>query len=253
MKNLLIEFYIFFKRILVVKAHNKSLSKYGYVVHENFLSSQECDSLVSDFDSLMIDEKIQIWSDELGSDKRIFGINNLSKNFENLYENKYIQNCCKKYLNKKNIVGFGMCGKIVYRPGNLGSGQGWHRDTPHRHQFKAIVYLTDVNEQNGPFQYIQGSHRTINVLLASFAKILPLGSYRYHDAQINKYLFKFSKEQPLITFTARKGTLLLVDTKGIHRGHPLEKDYRYAYFSYFWESKIPSHIYSLVNEKSIKQ
>ena len=38
------------------------------------------------------------------------------------------------------------------------SSQLWHRDYNDKHLLKAFLYLVDVDEEMGPFQYIPGSH-----------------------------------------------------------------------------------------------
>src|SRR6185437_16980073 len=55
-----------------------------------------------------------------------------------------------------------LAARLRARPGNLGSGQGWHRDAFH-FQYKAMVYLSDVGPDNGPFQLLDASHRAAQV------------------------------------------------------------------------------------------
>ena len=40
-----------------------------------------------------------------------------------------------------------------------GSGGSWHRDSYLR-QFKSLIYLNDVTDENGPFQVLTDSHKT---------------------------------------------------------------------------------------------
>ena len=40
----------------------------------------------------------------------------------------------------------------------VGLGRGWHVDT-WSHSLKAFILLSDVEEENGPFQHVSGSHR----------------------------------------------------------------------------------------------
>ena len=62
-----------------------------------------------------------------------------------------------------------MINKLVYEEGIIkNSGGGWHRDA-HDCQFKVLMYLSDVNEKNGCFQFITNSSKNLKVRrIASF-------------------------------------------------------------------------------------
>ena len=125
--------------------------------------------------------------------------------------------------------------------GNQGSGEGWHRDAFLR-QFKAILYLSDVAPENGPFQLIQGSHRRARVLRDMRAGRLKYTQYRLSDQEIERIIA--TEPQRKITYTARAGTLILVDTSALHRGQPIEAGIRYALTNYFFpEGRIGSSLY----------
>ena len=51
-----------------------------------------------------------------------------------------------------------MANKVIYKDYNLGSGQGWHKDNIAR-QLKFMIYLNDVDSENGPFQYLLKSQK----------------------------------------------------------------------------------------------
>ena len=51
-----------------------------------------------------------------------------------------------------------MANKVSYIKNNEGSGGGWHKDAYYT-QFKSILYLTDVNNENGPFELIRNSNK----------------------------------------------------------------------------------------------
>ena len=92
------------------------------------------------------------------------------------------------------------------------SSQRWHRDYNDKHLLKAFLYLVDVDEEMGPFQYMPGSH--------------PGGQYA--DA----WPWKPAREElpvggrargngsPRLRSTVRRpeGTLVFCNTAGFHRG-----------------------------------
>ena len=49
--------------------------------------------------------------------------------------------------------------------------------------------------------------------------------------------------------TGNAGTLVFADTKGIHRGRPVEGGVIYVLFCYFWNDKVPNHFEKLKQVK----
>ena len=56
-----------------------------------------------------------------------------------------------------------MANRTVFKNNNIGSGAGWHKDS-YSNQYKSILYLNDVNSENGPFQIIKDSNKNIFML-----------------------------------------------------------------------------------------
>ncbi len=79
----------------------------------------------------------------------------------------------------------------------------WHRDPEGPCVVKATLYLRDVDEQAGPFQYVPGSHQ-------AHKELCKAGQYAQDQESVN--------ELPHVTVTGPAGTLILADTSGIHRG-----------------------------------
>ena len=91
------------------------------------------------------------------NDERIFHAQKYSKFInDNFYNNSFLNEIASKYnrnLNKKTLLN-----KIVYENGKIkNSGAGWHRDN-HTCQFKALMYLSDVTNENGNFQFLTNSN-----------------------------------------------------------------------------------------------
>ena len=92
--------------------------------------------------------------------------------------------------------------------------QKWHRDPQEMRTFKVFLYLSDVNEDSGPFIYIKGSSPTSKGKLSKlFPQIKPKGSYP--DASV---IEKLLSQEDLFTATASSGTVIFCDTAGIHKG-----------------------------------
>jgi hypothetical protein len=111
---------------------------------------------------------------------------------------------------------------------NNGSGDGWHRDG-HGYQFKSIIYLSDVTDENGPFEFLPGSHKRWRALVdTALGELPPAPGTRYDPALVDRMVSRFGFKRQHYTGTA--GTLL----SGIHRGRPLHSGRRYALTNYYY-------------------
>ncbi|MBA6353598.1 phytanoyl-CoA dioxygenase family protein [Colwellia sp. BRX9-1] len=216
-----------------------ALKQYGLFIETDFYTAEECSNLRNKIDNLIANDSSNVWVDEVGADHRIFFINEIDEEFNKFYNNRLIRKVLAGYTGTTKPNGMLLAARIDAKKGNVGSGGGWHRDSPITHQFKAICYLSDVNEKNGPFQYIRSSHKKMDVLKAYFAGIFTAGQYRFSEEVINNYLIK--NDNTVTELTAREGTIAFADTKGLHRGKPIEEGSRYVLFCYFWHGDVPSH------------
>jgi hypothetical protein len=91
------------------------------------------------------------------------------------------------------------------------SSQRWHRDFNDRHLLKAFVYLVDVDEDTGPFEYVPGS--APGGELDQLWPWRPLGENYPPDDEFAERINGRS-----VTFTAPKGTIIFCNTSGFHRG-----------------------------------
>ncbi len=217
----------------------------GYCVIPNFWTQQQCDRATTQIDKCLdrhSKNNIKVWQDDIGADNRIMGSNNLSEDLD-LLNDKRIGQWMNRLYNVDSLIGFTMAAKINAIKENKGSGHGWHRDSCVPYQFKAILYLSDVTPLNGPFQYIRESGNANEIIRFCDSHNVDLDENR-----LDKYSECF-ESQKLVEFLGSAGTLILVNTRGIHRGKPLINGSRYALTNYYWrpESKIPEHMLPFVN------
>lgn len=140
----------------------------------------------------------------------VFNIDHLFKEFKEIirpaYENSAISNILgstSHQLQAKNLN--------LYVNSSITKTRGFHVDA-YRKKLKSFIYLTDVlSLEDGPYTYVRGSHvdsayRRINKTLSRHlpnrteTPIVPLDS--------------------IIPAIARKGTLVISDQGGSHRGFP---------------------------------
>ena len=92
------------------------------------------------------------------------------------------------------------------------TSQRWHRDPEDKKTCKMFLYLTDVNEEAGPFIYIKGSHYG-----GKWGKLfpcqLPKGGYISPD-EVSKII----PDSDIKVCTGKAGTIIFCDTAGMHKG-----------------------------------
>jgi hypothetical protein len=91
------------------------------------------------------------------------------------------------------------------------SSQRWHRDFNDRHLLKAFLYLVDVDEESGPFEYVPRS--APGGELETHWPWRPLGDNYPPEDELAERIGNRA-----VTFTAPKGTLIFCKTSGFHRG-----------------------------------
>jgi hypothetical protein len=92
------------------------------------------------------------------------------------------------------------------------SSQRWHRDFNDKHLLKAFLYLVDVDEGTGPFQYISGT--APGGPYADAFPWTPLGENYPPEGELETKV----PAAAIKVFTAPKATLLFCNTSGFHRG-----------------------------------
>jgi hypothetical protein len=92
------------------------------------------------------------------------------------------------------------------------SSQRWHRDYNDKHLLKVFLYLVDVDEDMGPFQYVAGSQP--GGPYADAWGWEPLGQNYPTEDELEERV----PGDAVKTFTGPAGTLLFCNTAGFHRG-----------------------------------
>jgi len=105
--------------------------------------------------------------------------------------------------------------------------QRWHRDPEEKRMCKMFIYLTDVNEESGPFIYIPKS-----VYGKKYGHLFPQrppeGVYPKEGA-----VEKAIPKEAVKVFTGKAGTVLFCDTTGIHRGGYAKSKPRIMFTSFY--------------------
>jgi hypothetical protein len=231
----------------------EKLNKDGIVVLENYFTEDFCKEIIQFIDAyiernkhIMTDVKekaatqkeykfgvpmsdgTSFWVDRNESDLRIIHAEKANDTLDKeFFSSSSFLETGESMLQSKLIKNFTMANRTSFRENNLGSGGGWHRDNNYSHGFKALAYLTDVNDDNGPFEYIK---KTFTLQNHIFDFPYP-DKYQFTDKEINDFIEKNKKLY--FRVTGKAGSLVMFNTNGIHRGMPVKKGVRYAITNYY--------------------
>ncbi len=130
--------------------------------------------------------------------------------------------------------------------------QRWHRD-PSSGDIricKMFIYLNDVDEDSGPFQYVKGTHRS-----GPLANLFP--SYAYDGYYpLEGAVERVVPHENIFSATGKAGSVIFCDTTGIHRGGYSKKKLRImSTFLYVTPGSIQKHrfVYSPNFHEEIKK
>jgi hypothetical protein len=112
----------------------------------------------------------------------------------------------------------------------------WHRDIDNEtHLLKIFFFLTDCDEDTGPHEYIRGS-------CIEPDKLKVLNGKRYYDDDEVNDLFPEDSADRVVSIVP-KGTVIIEDTRGLHRANILKSGYRDLGYAVFkpWPKKKAVH------------
>ena len=210
-----------------------AVTEYGAVTLPNYWPEDRCAAARTAFDEVLAENPASVQTYSSGSDRRMYGMESCHPLFADFHNDPFLKGFGELDggFELYNFATLGGC--ITAAQSNTGSGDGWHRDA-HGYQFKAILYLSDTAPENGPFQYLLGSHKRWRVAIDTAFGDLPQAPHtRYTDLEISRVTARLGLTAQ--SFPGPAGTLLLVNTAGIHRGMPLSAGTRYALTNYYYD------------------
>ena len=128
----------------------------------------------------------------------------------------------------------------VVLPGESGSGGGWHLDSMTR-QAKAFLYLNDVHESNGPFQY--ATSVSLGLRIALVVNRLVTGGNR-----LGAIVVALMRQKHGVV-TGKAGTYFYSRTNIPHRGSPVNEGERVAITCYMFDQTPKKYLGYVLNEE----
>lgn len=96
------------------------------------------------------------------------------------------------------------------------AAQQFHFDLDRLAFLKVFVYLTDVDDDTGPHEFVRGSHRSTPTELRL--------DRRHSDAAVERW---YRGER--VSIAGPRGTIFLADTRGLHKGRHLRGGHRLVF------------------------
>lgn len=163
---------------------------------------------------------------------------NLDSNLFQLSINPTLLNIVNKYFNYyTNLVDIQLAEtKPIDKSEKRVFSQRWHRDPGINGVIKIFVYFSDVDNESGPFEYLKQTHiKTSNKDNKLSRKRFFGGSFYPSEKQINYFIKNNNKSKKILD--GKKGTIIIADTSGFHRGGFAKKGGRlmstFVYYPYY--------------------
>lgn len=226
------------KKGLLLKYDEKTLSNYqeilknnGYVILDNILTFDQVDSFVKDFKEI---EGFYTSDKVIKSKKQSLNIQNpesvkfyyLAQDIINnklfqkiLFDSSFI-NFAQSYLNSYPVIdNISAWWSFPTAKPDKNAAQWWHFDMERPKWLKFFFFMTDCNFETGAHSFVKGSHKNNGIKWNLRKK----GYERIADEEVNNYY----KKEDIIQIEAKRGSLLIEDTRGLHKGSRLVRDHRF--------------------------
>lgn len=207
----------------------------GISIVHNLYTPAELEQIETEYHRLFEEhcDLIEILDKEgCSNDERIFNAQTHSEILRTLItDNKILNQYVKTYTNRAPTTDKLLINRLKYEDGKVkNSGAGWHRDN-HDCQFKTMIYLSDVSDKNGNFQFmLNSSPRHIGWPPPR----APNHNTRFTDDTVDQILKAPNSPCKIINIGGSRGTVMLVDTTYIHRGNIIKEGERFAATQYYF-------------------
>ena len=215
----------------------KHLVKIGYFKEENFLDEKSFELAKSEFEELIKSDH----SENLQNNAIINYSVNLTDdileqypNLSKIFHNKKIRDYFSKAEMKNDVDIKVRLERLIIKNNDMpDTNKVYHTDTFHN-TYKAWIYLTDTNSENGPLIIKEKSHRfSLRNIIKNFIKSIKYSIYinwilKPDDEPINNYadnnyqFFRnYTKKEHLdkvsTKLKSKKNTLVFANTHAVHR------------------------------------
>jgi hypothetical protein len=241
-----------------VKSVVSDLNEKGYYVKENYISSNDCLSILNQSYEIegyyKLDNNPDISNYKKRFDRQspkgtMFSYDESAllniKEIQDIISNPFLTNIATDYFEGLPIlsaVNMWWSTKFKDTPDSE-CAQKFHFDMDSLKWLKFFIYITDVKKKNGPHTFVTGSHK-----VNSFPYQIRKAGYSRIDDYV--VINKFGASN-LIEFDKPAGTLIVEDTKGLHKGKNVEEGDRLLLTIEFTSTKFIKNTNRKILNKSI--
>ena len=197
----------------------------GYVVFESVISPEMCQRILEESEKIpgktrMMDNGNGVIEEKFFNRKSPTSVR-FDYSGSNLISNKTLQRIvfdesilsfAQRYLGVAPILDLvAMWWHTTYaKSPDKEAAQWFHFDMDHLKWIKFFFYITDVDENTGPHTFVARSHKSLGIPF----KLRRRGYVRLTDEEVAaSYTAELFKE-----FIGKRGTLIVEDTRGLHKG-----------------------------------
>ena len=211
--------------------YKNELNNRGYIILDNVIDPTMIDKLTSDFIKIegfyLSDKIINVKKEKLdiknpNSVKFYYNSQDIinNQNVQKILFDGSLINFSQLYLNSYPVIdNVSAWWSFPSSSPDKNAAQWWHFDLDRPKWLKFFFFLTDCTLQNGAHCFVKGSHKN-NGINWSLRK---RGYERLSDQDINN----FYPKADIVDIVGKKGSLLIEDTRGLHKGRHVIKDNRF--------------------------
>ena len=199
----------------------KEIQQKGFCILKKYKTQNFCDETIKQINVMNYPSQRGE-----GGDIRVVRYENYSKNANQFLNDELFLLVGTKLINRKVDGKTKRCqlGIVEYNENkNKNSGGGWHVDN-HKQQFKAMLYLTDVNENNGPFSILYPNLKSTDY---------PPDPTRHNMRFPDQIAIDHKDKIQILTGNAGDVTLFL--SHNIHRGTDIKEGLRLTLTNYYYD------------------
>lgn len=216
-----------------VANYAKTLAEDGVVAIEGYFDDENCDELYTEISNAIEQEDIDVvkggeygydklanWDGVVANERRgrdegmidVFNLDSVVPEVASFKSDEMINGI----INRAASQEFSPDNVNAYWNRSVTATRNFHADT-YGGKFKSFVYLTNVPDRSfGPFSFIRGTHNVSGMKKKAASLVNKIRNKPSTDAVLYD-------EEDVEYFTAPKGTLIIANQSGYHRGHPQEE------------------------------
>src|SRR4051812_46764502 len=105
------------------------LRRDGFALLPGFIERERCQELARRIDGAIERYASFVQVDGAGADRRLFGLDAVDDEIRRVAFDPFVMRVLERYQGASEHQGFALTARLDHKPGNRGSGQGWHRDS----------------------------------------------------------------------------------------------------------------------------